>query len=195
MRVWLASYGTLEVMRLVDMSPRYGAVGEEPVHVQEFSDGWQRYYGSRLLEVEVAVLPIKVRLPYTIEREGGQHKVRHPKLREVLMALKKVTTPAASAAASGPGVEDRAAFPLLLEYLAETKYPDGTAREPSALIIVADVSGWRGCVSDKDNGRTLWKTATTVEGLLLALEEALAVDDPSLWRAASATKFKGKKRS
>lgn len=110
------------------------------------------------------------------------------------MALRKITAAAAGPSAAGPGLEDRGQWPHLVEYLTETRYPDGSPREPSSLIIVADGTGWRGCVSDKDNSRTLWKSATTVEALLLTLEEALASDDPSVWRQSAAAKWKGKKK-
>jgi len=111
------------------------------------------------------------------------------------MALRKITQAAAGAAQSGPGMADREAWPNLLEYLTVDKYPDGSKREVSSLVILADATGWRGCLSDKDNGRTLWRTATTVEGLLLALEEAAGLDDESQWRQSAAAKWKGKKKS
>lgn len=111
------------------------------------------------------------------------------------MALRKIVSQPGSAAVSGPGIEDRATWPTLVEYLTSTAYPDGQARQPSALVIVADANGWRGCLSDKDNLRSLWKTATTLEALLLLLEEAASSDDPTQWRQSAEGKFKGKKRS
>ena len=108
------------------------------------------------------------------------------------MAVRKLNAAAQGPVACGPGLADANAWPCILEYLVTDKYPDGEKRETSALVIVADGSGWRGCVSDKDNNRTLWRTAATVEGLLLELETALAADDPAAWRQAGG--FKGRKR-
>jgi hypothetical protein len=96
---------------------------------------------------------------------------------------------------SGPGAEDVASWPVLWEYLTATSYPDGTPRETASIIIVADAGGWRGCLSDKDNGRTMWKTAASVEGLLLMLEEGAASDDPGAWRAAGGGFKNRRKRS
>lgn len=110
------------------------------------------------------------------------------------MALRKITTPAGTAPGGGPGASDATTFPALWEHLTATQYPDGSVRETSSIIIVADHQGWRGCLSDKDNGRTMWKTASSVEELLLTLEEGAASDDPTAWRQSAGSKFKGKKR-
>lgn len=110
------------------------------------------------------------------------------------MALKKIAKGDGQSSNAGPGAEDALSWPNLWEHLSMHVYPDGSPRQTSSVIIVADNSGWRGCLSDKDNDRTLWRTASTVEGLLLALEEAAASDDPSVWRQAGASKWKGKKR-
>jgi hypothetical protein len=137
-----------------------------------------------------------VRVPVVPTPDRFWFRAVYPaRLKEVSMLRKVVSASQPAAASGGPGVADAASWPCLLEYLTATVYPDGQARETSAVIIVCDAAGWRGCVSDKDNGRTLWRAATTLEGLLLSLEEALATDDPAAWRQAAGKALKGKKRS
>lgn len=96
------------------------------------------------------------------------------------MALKKVV-----AAPTGPTTgelrtADAGTYPTILEYLTATAYPDGQARQTSSLIILAEGNQWKGCLSDKDNSRSLWKSGDTVEYLLLAIEEGLQMDEG--WR-------------
>lgn len=86
-------------------------------------------------------------------------------------------------------------WPGIVEYLTATVYPDGQAREPSALIVVSDGSSWRVCLSDKDNGRTLWKAGVTLLDALQAVEEAVKADDPGVWRQSAAKSPKGRKRA
>lgn len=193
-KAWIRNDEGPAVLRLVDFKPWWSEQGERPVHEQAFTDGELRWYGSGTAVADMRGLPITIRMPFLIARGRVVWGMSTAKREELVMALRKVQPSAAGGANAGPGVADAASWPHLLEYLTETKYPDGSAREPSALIIVADGTGWRGCVSDKDNARTLWKTADSVEGLLLALEEALASDDPTVWRQSAAAKFKGKKR-
>ena len=102
------------------------------------------------------------------------------------VALKKVQD-AAGGVHSEKGKEpaDAPLYTNIWEHLSCTRYPDGTARQTSTIIIVAGDAGWRGCLSDKDNGRVMWKTGDTLESLLNAIETALNEDDPRDWRRAS----------
>lgn len=174
--------------------PRWGPEGEQPVLVREFDDGSLRWYGTGTAVADVAEVPITVRLPYLWVRGKVVWGVPRTNREELTMALRKILKEAKGPEGAGPGAADKGTWPTLLEYLTETKYPDGSAREVSCLVITADATGWRGCVSDKDNSRTMWKTAETVEGLLLALELGLMADEPSDWRQSAAAKWKGKKR-
>lgn len=179
----------------VTWAPVWGPVGECPVHVQVFSEGQMLYFASGVVEVVLSVLPIIVRLACGVAGGRFRWHVAEALRRELVVALRKITQTPGSPAQSGPGASDAEQWPNLWEHLTATTYPDGSARQTSAVIIVADVSGWRGCVSDKDNGRTLWRTADSVEGLLLALEEALAADDPTAWRQAGGGFKNRRKRS
>lgn len=174
--------------------PSWGPSGELPVLTRAYHDGELRWYGSGMAVADVRELPITIRMPYVRSRDRVLWLCGSERRQEMTMALRKVVGASQAGGPQGPGVADAGAWPHLLEYLQSTKYPDGSAREPSCLIIVAESGGWRGCVSDKDNSRTLWKTADTVEGLLLALEQALAEDDPSAWRQSGGAKWKGKKK-
>lgn len=103
------------------------------------------------------------------------------------MALVKLTD-TFGAAGTGTAVppKDSAKYPLLWEHLSEARWPDGTARETSTVIVVADNGGWRGCLSDKANGLVMWKTGASLQALLDALEGGLRSPDPREWRKASA---------
>lgn len=179
----------------VTWAPSWSPQGERPVHEQVFTEGRMLYFASGLVEVVLSVLPIIVRL--TCGVAGGRFRwhVAEALRRELVVALRKITQQPGSPAQSGPGASDAEQWPNLWEHLTATTYPDGSPRQTSAVIVVADASGWRGCVSDKDNGRTLWRTADSVEGLLLALEEALAADDPTAWRQAGGGFKNRRKRS
>ncbi len=195
MKVWLPTGVERPLLRQVDLQPVYNQSGEQPVHVQLFTEGEVRWYGSGTADVVVSILPIRVRIPWRVVSGRIRWGVADHMRREMAMALRKLTTPAAGVAASGPGASDVASWPVLWEYLTATAYPDGTARETASLIIVADAGGWRGCLSDKDNQRTMWKTSNTLEGLLLLLEEGAASDDPGAWRAAGGGFKNRRKRS
>jgi len=173
----------------------YGDGGESPCLVRHYAEGDIRYYGSGTVEVVLHCLPIIMRVHWRRDGRAVRWAVDDTKRREACMALKKVAAAATGAKGGGPGITDQGDYPLILEYLTSTVFDDGSAREPSAMIIVADASGWRGCISDKDNGRTLWKAASSVGELLVTLELALSEDDPSAWRQAAGAKGKGKKRS
>lgn len=194
-KAWVRNTEGPAILRLVDFTPRWGPLGELSVHQCSYWDGDLRFYGTGTAVAELRELPIMVRVPFLVARGRMLWVKSGPAMKEMAMALRKIGASATGAAQGGPGLADRETWAHILEYLTETKYPDGSAREPSSLIIVADTSGWRGCVSDKDNQRTMWKAADSVEALLNALEEALASDDPTHWRQSSAAKWKGKKRS
>lgn len=178
----------------VRFEPRWADGGEVPLQEVKCLEGKCRWYGSGTWEAVFDKPEIVVRLPLVVR--GGVVVFGVPQShREALrMALRKVVQPDATAAVGGVTVPEDVTWPNLWEYVSKTAYPDGSPREPSALIIVGGMDGWRGCVSDKDNQRTLWKSAATLDDLLLTLEEALAADDAASWRQAASAKAKGKKR-
>jgi len=154
-----------------------------------------RWYGSGLVEVVVRSVPIILRLTAVVVSGAIRWSLAAEARREAAMALRKIVAEASAPGVPGPGVQDAAQWPNLVEHLTLDKYPDGSARKLSCVVVVAGPAGWQGCLSDKDNDRVMWKTASTLEGLLLTLEEGAALDDPSTWRQAAGAKFKGKKRS
>jgi len=176
-------------------APVYGATGEIPLFTTEYEEGEMRWYGSGLVEVALRVLPIILRLPVTLARGAIRWVLSEAVRREMVMALRKIVAEAVTPGVAGAGATDAAQWPNLLEHMTLDRYPDGSARKLSCVVVTAGPAGWQGCVSDKDNNRVMWKTSSTLEGLLLALEEGLAADDPSSWRQSADAKFKGRKRS
>jgi hypothetical protein len=67
-------------------------------------------------------------------------------------------------------------------------------RETASLTIFTEDGVFKGCLSDRDSGSTLWKASATLQGVIEGLEEALGRDDPG-WRvrkAAGTPQAKGK---
>jgi hypothetical protein len=175
--------------------PIWRAGVEQPSYTCHYPEGTVELYGTGTAVIELVDLPVVVRFPVILRPSSWSWEVSAPRRKELTMALKKVLKQAAQGSPVGPGISDAGEFPTLIEYLTQTAYPDGTKRETATLIIVADTGGWRGCLSDKDNQRSMWKAGDSVLGLLLALEQGAAEDDPSQWRAQGGTAGKGKKRS
>lgn len=170
--------------------PIWGPSGELPVVHRQYPDGQVLVYGSGTVELVLTALPVLVRCRWTASAQQLRLVLPEAVRKEMSMALRKIAAAPAGAAAGSQGHVDASEYPMILEHLTATRYPDGQVREPSALIIVADPSGWKGCLSDKDNGRTMWKTAGSVLELLMTLECALLEDDASQWRQA----YQGKKK-
>lgn len=182
-------------LRWARFAPQYSAEGEIPLFTTDHPDGVTRWYGSGTAELVASVLPITVRVPVHHDGRRVRWSQPAPIREEAAMALRKVVAEATSPGVASAGATDAGQWPNLLEHMTMDRYPDGSARKLSCVVITAGPAGWQGCVSDKDNGRVMWKTAATLEGLLLALEDGLAADDPSTWRQSADTKFRGKKRS
>ena len=109
------------------------------------------------------------------------------------MALRKIQTDISATRAAGASVPETADYPQMLEYLTSPAYPDGTKREMSVLIVACDGPVWRVALTDKDNGRIMWKTGQSLPDALSAIELALLDDDPSHWRrAADSPRKRGK---
>jgi hypothetical protein len=83
-------------------------------------------------------------------------------------------------------------YPRLHEHLVEITYDDGDARQTSTLLLVAEGGRFKGCLNDRDQSRSAWVSAETVNDVLAALE--LGLLNGSLdWRAKQA-EWKGGKR-
>lgn len=110
---------------------------------------------------------------------------------EAVMALRKIERVAGGGATTPGGAPaDAEHYPTLWEHLSCSRFEDGSPRELSTMVIVGGMAEWRGCLSDKANQRVCWKTASTLEGLLFALENAAANEEPRDWRAAAEQKQK-----
>jgi len=75
-------------------------------------------------------------------------------------------------------------FPALTEYLVATAWEDGEERTPATLLLLTEVGLWKGCLHDRDEGRSLWRSGRTEEAVLTALESALASGEAD-WRRDS----------
>jgi hypothetical protein len=159
---------------------------------------WRQYYVRwfvmNVLEVEIVTGRWVMQVP-GVPRPGSTGRRLTPERREELnMALLRMED-AMGGVGSGPGSPpaDQSTYPLLWEHVSEVVWPDGTKREPSTMVIVADNGGWRGCLSDKANGLVMWKTGDSLQKLLNALEKALREANVRDWRRASV--HAGKKKS
>lgn len=78
--------------------------------------------------------------------------------------------------AGGPAAADEVMakkFPALLEYLTETRWPDGKPRVTSTVLILCEDGYFKACVNDRANSRTAWCSAKSYAELLVALEKGL----------------------
>lgn len=177
-------------------------------HVQYTAQGWPRtevrwqeievsrkifrLFRTGLLEITDWLGRWVVRVPQAMRDASGQVYTITREERELVMALRKLERAVGSVrTAAGQPPDDAALYPTLWEYVSQTTYPGGEPRVTSSLVIVCEASSWKGCLSDKDNERTLWKTGATLEDLLASLEMAAASEDPREWRQASSP---GKKK-
>lgn len=90
-----------------------------------------------------------------------------------------------SAGSSGGGSFADAAsesrWPALVDYLLREKWEDGKERIPSNLLLFIQDGRWKGCVTDKANGRVAFFTAATLQELLETVEAGLS-GEAADWR-------------
>jgi len=98
-----------------------------------------------------------------------------------------------AAKSKSASVADAVEYPQMIEYLTAERYPDGSARKPSSLVVLCDGQSWRVCLSDRDNERVLWKAGPTLKDALEAIELSLLGDDPTEWRRSADAQGKKKK--
>lgn len=117
----------------------------------------------------------------------------HPRteLFNVLRKINHVASPNGHGSHGDP--KDANVYTSLWEYLSATKYPDGAERVPSTIVVIAEAGRWKACLSDKDNARSCWKSADTLEELLLLLDQAASINDPTDWRTSKPFEPKKKK--
>jgi len=74
--------------------------------------------------------------------------------------------------------------PALAEYLLSDEYPDGEVRQTSTILLFCEAGEVRACLNDRDQGRSLWATGTSVEAAFLALE-LRCQDEKAEWRVTN----------
>lgn len=170
--------------------PRYVDRVEVPAVVKVRDEGEIRVWGSGMWEAEMSSPSILVRVPVAF-RQGKPLWVQPAHVREeAVMALRKVVEQPAVAQGGEGVVAAGGSYPNIWEYLAMTKYPDGKPRETAALIVVGEGETWKVCLSDKDNGRVMWKAGASLEEAIVSLELGLIEDNPSDWRKSASTSVK-----
>lgn len=78
--------------------------------------------------------------------------------------------------------QSQAVYPTVCEYLTTTQYGDGSPRQTSTIVLCADDGAWKAAINDRDNRRSLWVTAPSLDEAVSLLEEALNVPQPP-WRS------------
>lgn len=74
------------------------------------------------------------------------------------------------------------ACPMLWEWLTDDTWEGGGVRQTATLLVFVEAGRWKGCLNDRDSGRSCFLSAETPEDLLRAFEAGL--DASSLeWRA------------
>ena len=66
--------------------------------------------------------------------------------------------------------KERTRWPNLVEYLSQTKWDDGSARETSTLMLLVEDGMLKACINDRALGRSLWVAADELNVALDALE-------------------------
>lgn len=72
-------------------------------------------------------------------------------------------------------------FPILAEYLSQSRWPDGSERELATVLLCFEGT-WKAGLLDKAEGQSLWASADALAGVLEALEKRLAKAGPADWR-------------
>jgi len=73
--------------------------------------------------------------------------------------------------------------PGVREMLVETRFPDGSARQTSTLLLFVEAGVVKVCLNDRDQGMSAWASGSSVLDCLLALESGLQADTLQ-WRAS-----------
>lgn len=85
------------------------------------------------------------------------------------------------------------ALPVLCDYLCQDAWPDGSARDPSIVLVMAEGGMFKACLSVKETDQTLWVSAEDPRNLLTLLEEALQTDRPSWRKRKAASRAPGRR--
>lgn len=83
-------------------------------------------------------------------------------------------------------------YPTLFAMLSDSSYEDGSARQTATLLMFVEGGTVKLCLNDRDNGRTAWAAATSLENAMKSLEGRL-VKDQVEWRPSGQGKPSGRK--
>ena len=73
-------------------------------------------------------------------------------------------------------------FPHLHEFLTEGQWDDGKPRKTGTVMILVEDGYWKGWVHDRDGRVSSWTAGTSVDDLLLMIEDSLERQSMA-WRA------------
>jgi len=71
------------------------------------------------------------------------------------------------------GQEWAANHPAIWEYLTLEQHDDGSVRQRSMLMVLVEDGVCKVCVQDRDQGKSLWVSSSSITGALAALESHL----------------------
>ncbi len=91
----------------------------------------------------------------------------------------------ATPVAGGVVTGSLAGVPAVLEYLSSSVYADGASRVRSTLLVLVEDGSVKVCLSDRDQEQSLWRSASSLEDALLALEATLEGDHQDWRRSGS----------
>lgn len=72
-------------------------------------------------------------------------------------------------------------MPFLRDYLCDTVFADGTARQTSTLLVFTEDGCWKGCLTDRELQRVGWAAGRSLGDLLRTLDRLLT-EDRLEWR-------------
>lgn len=84
-------------------------------------------------------------------------------------------------------------WPTLWAYLTDEEYSDGSPRERSTLTFFIEDGQPKACLSDRQEDRTLWVSASSLQDLIVRLEALLATGKAE-WRDSRVGKKGGQKK-
>jgi hypothetical protein len=104
----------------------------------------------------------------------------------IMSLLRRPSVSSKPGVADGPSYDPEfaAKWPGLHEYLTALVWPSGGERKTSTLLIFAEQGTFKACLNERDSLCTLWAAASSVEGVLGALETLLEQEQPP-WRESS----------
>lgn len=88
-------------------------------------------------------------------------------------------------AAGSPAAQDTQAavkIPWIVAFLTETRWDDGSERQPGSILVTAEEGLWKAWVNDRAGLRSAWLSCPDLLGLLGRVEAGLS-DGTLSWRS------------